>query len=133
MRSKFDKLVARGETEVDEWIQTGLSQEAPAREAAKKVADPFLDVVVGYLSTHPAIQQLMKDQIEQLAKELPELPQINVLVRVLADNYITYLNENPEQVKLLVKNQGRGFYRSPVGESETGARPGSRPECQHDR
>jgi len=105
VRSKLDKLIARGETEVDDWIQTGLSQEAPAREAARNVVDPLINDVVGYLSTHPAIQKLVKDQIEQLARESPELPQINVLVRVLADNYITYLNENPEQVKALVQNQ----------------------------
>jgi hypothetical protein len=106
VRSQIEKLVARGETEVDEWIQTGLSQETRTREAAKKVVDPLIEGVVSYLSTHPAIEKLVKDQIEQLAKESPDLPQINILVRVLADNYITYLNENPEQVKQLIQNQG---------------------------
>ena len=39
VRSGFEKLVARGETEVDEWIQTGLSQKPRAQEAAEKIAD----------------------------------------------------------------------------------------------
>lgn len=109
MRSHFDRLIERGETEVDEWIQTGLSKEPGARQAVKNVADPLVEVVVGYLSTHPAIEKLIKEQIEQLAKQSPELPQINILVRVLADNYINYLNENPELVKQLVRDQGEIF------------------------
>lgn len=109
VRNQFEKLVARGEAEVDVWIRTGLSAEPRAREAAQNFIDPLVEGVVSYLSTHPAIENLVKDQIEQLAKQSPDLPQINILVRVLADNYITYLNENPEQVKQLIRSQGDDY------------------------
>jgi hypothetical protein len=105
-RKGFESLVAKGETELEDWIQSGLSQESRAGEAAKTVLDPLVASVVSYLSNHPSIQVLIKNQIEVLAKESPELPQINILVRVLADNYITYLNENPDQVKQLIRSQG---------------------------
>ncbi len=105
VRSQLDRLVARGETEVDGWIQSGLAQQPQARETVEKALDPFVELVVDYLSRQPAVQKLIKEEIDLLAKESPELPQINVLVRVLADNYITYLNENPDTVKALVRNQ----------------------------
>jgi hypothetical protein len=101
----FEKLVDRGETALDEWIQTGRSQDLRTRKAAKNAVDSVINGVVGYVSTHPAVEKLVRDQIELLARESPEMPQINILVRVLADNYITYLNENPDQVKQLIQNQ----------------------------
>jgi hypothetical protein len=105
-RRQFEEFVVRGESEVDEWIQTGLAHESRTREVAKGAMDHVVERVVSYLSTNPSVEKLVKDQIELLAKESPELPQINILVRVLADNYITYLNENPDQVKQLIRSQG---------------------------
>jgi hypothetical protein len=106
VRSQFDHLVERGEQQVDGWIQTGLSQESRATETANKVVDPVMDSVVGYLSNHPAIKKLVEDQIAMLAKESPELPELNILVRVLVDNYMVYLNQNPELVQGLITEQG---------------------------
>jgi hypothetical protein len=109
VRTQFELLQAKVERGVDKRVQIGLSQEPRAREAANKVVDPVLDGVVGYLSSHPAIKKLVEDQIAMLAKESPELPELNVLVQVLVNNYITYLNQNPQQVQNLLNVQSRSM------------------------
>ena len=106
LRNQFEMLVARGEAEVDDWIQTGASEENRSRQLARDTASAAVDDVIEYLSNSPALEALIKSQIDQMAIDLPQTTQIDVLVRVLADNYITYLNDNPRQVQNLIRSQG---------------------------
>jgi hypothetical protein len=106
VRTQLDLLQVRVEQGVEKRVQIGLAKEPSVREAANKVVDPVLNGMVGYMSNHPAIKKLVQDQIVMISKGTDELPEINVLVRVLVDNYIAYLNQNPTQVQNLASVQG---------------------------
>lgn len=106
VKNRFEALVARGEAEVEEWVQIGAAEENRSRELARDTVANVVDDVVKFLSTSPALEDLIKTQIDQLAVDLPQTTQIDVLVRVLANNYITYLNENPDEVQGLIRSQG---------------------------
>lgn len=106
VRDRMDTLTARGEQEIEGWIEIGADQERRSREIAQKTLDLVVEDVVGYLSNSPALKKLIESQIDQIAIDLPQTTQIDVLVRVLANNYINYLYENPNQVQELIKGQG---------------------------
>ncbi len=106
LRNQFETLVARGEAEVEDWIKVGASEERRGRHLARDTASIAVNDVIQYLSQSPALEALIKSQIDQMAIDLPQTTQIDVLVRVLANNYITYLNDNPEQVQNLIRSQG---------------------------
>jgi hypothetical protein len=109
LRNQFERLVARGEAEVEDWIQVGASEQDRSRQLARDTASTTVNDVIQYLSTSPALEALIKAQIDQMAMDLPQTTQIDVLVRVLANNYITYLNDNPEQVQSLIRSQGDNY------------------------
>ena len=106
VRDRIDTLAARGEQEIEDWIQMGADQERRSREIAQKTLDLAVEDVVRYLSNSPALKRLIESQIDQIAIDLPQTTQVDVLVRVLANNYINYLYENPSQVQELIKGQG---------------------------
>jgi len=106
LRNQFETLVARGEAEVEDWVQVGTSEEERSRQLARDTASTAVNDVIQYLSQSPALEALIKSQIDQMAIDLPQTTQIDVLVRVLANNYITYLNDNPEEVQNLIRSQG---------------------------
>ena len=102
---RFDKLVTRGEAEVEEWVQLGRQEEDRSRQFAKDRVSYIVEDVIDYLSNNPALEELIKTQVDRMAVNLPQTTQIDILVRVLADNYITYLNENPKQVQAMIQTQ----------------------------
>jgi hypothetical protein len=106
LRNQFETLVARGEAEVEDWVQVGASEERRSRLLARDTTSTAVNDVIQYLSQSPALETLIKSQIDQMAIDLPQTTQIDVLVRVLANNYITYLNDNPDQVQNLIRSQG---------------------------
>ena len=105
LRNQFERLVARGEAEVEDWIRIGTSEQDRNRQLARDTAATAVNDVIQYISTSPALEALIKAQIDQMALDLPQTTQIDVLVRVLANNYITYLNDNPEQMQGLIRAQ----------------------------
>jgi hypothetical protein len=106
LRKRFDNIVARGEQEMEDWIQLGAEEESRSRALARETAYYVLEDVVRYLANSPALEALVNAQTDRLAGDLPQTTQIDVLVRVLANNYITYLSENPDQVQGLIRAQG---------------------------
>ena len=116
LRNGFEALVKRGEAEVEDWVETGALEMNRSRELAQDTASVIVDEVIRHLTTSPALQHLIRNQIDELIVELPKTTQIDVLVRVLANNYIHYLNENPEDVQSLIRVQG-GVYLAHLEEN----------------
>lgn len=106
LREQVDSLAARGQQELDRMIQDGQLGEQRSRQISEQVLNTVIGEVIGEISSNPQIQVLIQSQVELLAKESPSNPQLDVLVRKLAENYINYLNEHPEQVQSLIRNQG---------------------------
>ena len=106
LRNQLGRLVSKGEAEVEDWIQVGLSEQERSRQLVQDTTSSAVNDVIQYLSTSPALEALIKSQIDQITVDLPQTTQIDVLVRVLANNYITYLNDNPEHVQSLIRSQG---------------------------
>lgn len=106
VRDRFDLLVSRGRQEIEDLVQIGADQEGRNRAMVQDMVSYAIEDVIRYLSNSPALEALIKSQIDMLAIDLPQTTQIDVLVRVLANNYITYLAENPDQVQVLIRSQG---------------------------
>lgn len=106
LRNGFGSMVARGEVEVGQWAEITAKEAARSRVLARETVNYALDDIIRDLSKNPALEALIKSQIDQLAIDLPQTTQIDVLVRVLANNYITYLSENPDEVQGLIRTQG---------------------------
>jgi len=109
IRAGFDSLVDRGKAEVDDWARLGAEEENRSREFARETASNMVDDVIRFLSKSPALNDLIGSQIDQMASDLSQTTQIDVLVRVLANNYIQYLSDNPEQVQELIQTQGDNY------------------------
>lgn len=105
IRERVDSLAARGQQELDRIIQDGQIGEQRSRQISQQVLNTVVGEVIGDISRNPQIQVLIQQQVEILAEESPASPELDELVRKLADNYINYLNEHPEQVQNLIAGQ----------------------------
>lgn len=105
IRKQVDSLAARGQQELDSLMRDGQIGEQRSRQITQKVLNTVVGGVIEDISSNPQIQILIQQQVEIMAEETPGSPQLDELVRKLADNYINYLNEHPEQVQNLVAGQ----------------------------
>jgi hypothetical protein len=105
IRKQVDSLAARGQQELDSIIRDGQIGEQRSRQTSQRVLNTVVGEVIGDISSNPQIGILIQQQVEILAEESPTLPELDELVRKLADNYINYLNEHPEQVQNLLARQ----------------------------
>jgi hypothetical protein len=58
------------------------------------------------LGAHPAVQQLVREQVAAILPELIDDPAVQELIRAQAGAYIAYLGTSPEQVQPLIRQQG---------------------------
>jgi polyhydroxyalkanoate synthesis regulator phasin len=105
IREQVDILADRGQQELDRLIGDGQIGEERSRQVSQEVLNSVIGEVIGDISSNPQIQVLIQSQVEIMAAESPSSPQLDDLVRKLADNYINYLNEHPEQVQNLIAGQ----------------------------
>lgn len=101
----FEALVARGEKQRDQWVQQGRAAELRTRQMTREVVTGTVDEAVSYFSSYEEIQVLIRGQIELLATDIPTSPELDNLVKVLASNYLAYLQEHPEMLDGLVQSQ----------------------------
>ncbi len=104
-REQLDYLAERGQREVDKLIQDGQIGEERSRQVSQQALNVVVGEVIGDISSNPQIQVLIQSQVEIMAAESPSSAQLDELVRKLADNYIDYLNQHPEQVQNLIAGQ----------------------------
>ena len=69
---RFDKLVARGQEEVDRWIDTGRREERISKDLAEKAFSNTVDSTIHALADNPELQQLIQTQTTGLASEVVE-------------------------------------------------------------
>lgn len=105
IRKQVDSLAARGQQELDRLIQDGQTGAKRSRQVSQQALNSVVGEVIGDISDNPNIQVLIQQQVEILAAETPTIPELDELVRKLADNYINYLNDHPEQVQNLLARQ----------------------------
>lgn len=105
VREQLDTLAERGQQELDKLILDGQMGEERSRQVTQQVLNKVVGEVIGDISSNPQIQVLIQSQVEIMATESPSSSQLDELVRKLADNYINYLNEHPEQVQNLLAGQ----------------------------
>lgn len=72
IRNQFDKLVARGQEQVDQWIQIGKVEEDHSRELVKTATLTTVDTSIDYLSTNPDVKELVQSQSTSLINEIIE-------------------------------------------------------------
>jgi len=101
----FDRLVEKGRAELEGLIQYGAEEEQRSKEVTEKTFNQAVAGVTDYLGDNPQIQGLIRAQVDLLSKQIDQVPQMDVLVQVLVNNYIEYLNEHPEKVEDLLTKQ----------------------------
>jgi hypothetical protein len=70
--SRYEKLVARGEKEVNRWIALGRAEDRRSQEMAKVAFDDTNDMYLGYMATNPEVQDLITLQSTGMANEIVE-------------------------------------------------------------
>lgn len=66
----FDRLVRRGQTEVDHWIDRGREEEAQSRQLAQEAVTGTVDESITYMAQNPALEALIQQQSVSLAKQI---------------------------------------------------------------
>ena len=105
----FDRLVERGRAELEGLIQYGAEEEQRSKELTEKTFNQAVVGITDYFGDNPQVQGLIRAQVDLLSKDIDQVPQMDVLVRVLVNNYIDYLNENPQVVEELLTEQSLGL------------------------
>lgn len=72
IRNQFDKLVDRGQEQVDQWVQIGKVEEVHSRELVKTATLTTVDTSIDYLSTNPDVKELVQSQSTSLINEIIE-------------------------------------------------------------
>lgn len=103
-RSGFDRLVQRGEQQMDGWVQRGRSADLRSRRMTQEVVTNSIEEVVNYFAVNEQVQVLVRGQINLLVEGIPYTPELDQLVKVLAGNYIQYLQDNPAVLDSMVQS-----------------------------
>ena len=85
LRRRHDRLVLRGQQEVDRWIETGRTEDARSRSLAQNALYGSVDQSINYLTANDEIQELIQSQSVSLAGEVIEEVRERT---VSADNFI---------------------------------------------
>jgi hypothetical protein len=101
----LDRLIERGRAELEGLVQYGAEEEQRSKALTEKTFNQAVVGITDYFGDNPQIQGLIRSQVDLLSKEVEQVPQLDILVRVLVNNYIEYLNENPQMVEELLTEQ----------------------------
>ena len=105
----FDKLVEKGRSQIEGLIQVGELEEKRSKGIAENTVNQAVAGVVDYFADNQKIQELIRAQVDLLSKDIEHTPQIDVIVRVVAENYINYLIAHPEQIQILIHSQAGDY------------------------
>lgn len=105
----LDRLVEKGRAELEGLIQFGAEEEQRSKELTETTFNKAVVGITDYFGDNPQVQGLIRAQVDLLSKDIDQVPQLDVLVRVLVNNYIEYLNENPQVVEELLTEQSLGL------------------------
>jgi hypothetical protein len=70
--SAYNRLVDRGQSEVDRWVETGRREEARSRRLAQTAMKTSVDSSIDYLTHNQEVQELVQTQSTGLATEVIE-------------------------------------------------------------
>jgi hypothetical protein len=98
LRRRFERLVERGEAEVEAWIAKGQETEAQGRHLARSTISRSTNQIVNWVGEEPAVEKLIDKQVARIVPDLAEVPEIDEAIQRLADSYIAYLSQQPPQV-----------------------------------
>lgn len=71
-RKHFERLVSRGEQQLDRWIAVGHIEEKRSEQLAKIAFDKTNDMYLAYLAENPEVRDLLQAQSTGLANEMVE-------------------------------------------------------------
>ena len=106
-RKRWQSYQDRVQAVVTYWVETGRQEEPYSKAMAQELIPQIIDDVILSLSENQAIQTLIQVQVGMYLDHVIRNPtEMDDLVRVVADRYISYLNtDNVEHVQQLVQIQ----------------------------
>jgi hypothetical protein len=72
LRRRYDRLVLRGQQEVDRWVETGRTEDAHSRSLAQSAVNGSVDQSINFLTANEGVQELIQSQSVSLAGEVVE-------------------------------------------------------------
>lgn len=97
LRRRYERLVERGEAEVDALIAKGQESEAQGLEMARSAFSRSTQEIARWVGAEPAVEELIDKQVARIVSELTEVPRMDAAIQRLADGYMAYLSQQPPQ------------------------------------
>jgi hypothetical protein len=69
----FDRLIRRGQSKVDHWVERGREEEALSRQLAQEATTATVDESITYMAQNPALEALVQEQSVSLARQILQL------------------------------------------------------------
>ena len=110
-RRRGQRLQARMELAVERWTDTGRIEEPTSRAMVQDLTPQLIDDVVTAFADNEAIQELIRTQAGDYLTYLNDSPEeLDDLVQDVGDRYVKYLHdENPDDVQDLIAGQTLGL------------------------
>jgi hypothetical protein len=70
---RFNRLIDRGQSEVESWVTRGQNEEKRSRELVQKATTSTVDQSITYMAHNPALEELIQTQSVSLAQQILEL------------------------------------------------------------
>jgi len=70
---QFNRLIERGQSEVDSWITRGQDEEKQSRQLVQEATTSTVDQSITYMAHNPALEELIQTQSVSLARQILEL------------------------------------------------------------
>ena len=100
-RNGYERLVERGQQEVDRWITLGREEDARSRVYAEKVITGTVDDSIGYLADNDEIRELIETQTTGLVIEVvEEIRERTVSMDILLEGMVRSLFHRQPRAKL---------------------------------
>lgn len=97
----FDRLVNRGQTRVNDWVELGRENEPSARLMARKLTLEVIDDFISHLSENDELASLVQEQSVSLATEtVDEFRSRTVSADALAENIVRRILRRPPRQEL---------------------------------
>lgn len=97
----FDRLVNRGQTRVNDWVELGRANEPSARLMARQLTLEVIDDFISHLSENDELASLVQEQSVSLAAEtVDEFRSRTVSADALAENIVRRILRRPPRQEL---------------------------------
>ena len=92
----FDRLVARGQTRINDWVELGRTHEPGARRIARKTYEEVVDEFIGQLADNQELADLVQKKSVGLATEaVDEFRSRTVSADAMAENIVRRILRRP--------------------------------------